>query len=217
MSCTGTPFLLSMLVDQGTQSFRPPLCYFRLRRGQHPKERIALQATLIVNGPGRSVLSLSLFSFTPPPDLPLSLLRPPCPSSSTPSISHWKNLTPSAAANRGTGGVLKDGALEQAIDFALESFDTPRGSMLRRWDAGGYNTQAKHLGIAPAVKQGPLPSFVPIIGVDIWEHTFYLQYLNVKADDLTAIWSVINFEGAEARYLEASGASKLKAPSCVQC
>lgn len=73
--------------------------------------------------------------------------------------------------------------------------------------------------------QDPLLTHVPVIGVDIWEHAFYLQYLNVKADVsvlprlslpltntsqyLTAIWSVINFEEAEARYVAAVGQGKL--------
>jgi Fe-Mn family superoxide dismutase len=65
---------------------------------------------------------------------------------------------------------------------------------------------------------------VPIIGIDIWEHAFYLQYKNVKPDVsrmrfhrdtswpvsvanhlqyLKAIWNVINFEEAEKRFVEA--------------
>ena len=78
-----------------------------------------------------------------------------------------------------------------------------------------------------------MPNFiahVPLIGIDIWEHAFYLQYLNVKVDVrisftssvagipntvflflqyLNAIWNVINFEEAEKRYLEAVGGAKL--------
>ncbi|THH28171.1 hypothetical protein EUX98_g6013 [Antrodiella citrinella] len=45
---------------------------------------------------------------------------------------------------------------------------------------------------------------VPIVGIDIWEHTFYLQYKNVKPDYLNAIWNVVNFKEAEARLVEAS-------------
>ena len=46
----------------------------------------------------------------------------------------------------------------------------------------GYNTSTKRLEIATTPNQDPLLHLVPIIGVDIWEHAFYLQYLNVKAD-----------------------------------
>ena len=35
----------------------------------------------------------------------------------------WKNLAPSAAVNKGTGGVLKDGPLKQAVDAAFGSLD----------------------------------------------------------------------------------------------
>ena len=45
-------------------------------------------------------------------------------------------------------------------------------------------------------------AYTPIIGVDIWEHAFYLQYKNVKPDYLNAIWNVINFKQAEALYAE---------------
>ena len=40
----------------------------------------------------------------------------------------------------------------------------------------------KKLEITTTANQDPLLSHLPIIGVDIWEHAFYLQYLNVKPD-----------------------------------
>ena len=69
----------------------------------------------------------------------------------------------------------------------------------------------------------------PIIGVDIWEHAFYLQYKNVKPDVrarasfpynpdphpidffqyLKAIWHVIDFKEAQKRYQEATGGPRL--------
>lgn len=41
---------------------------------------------------------------------------------------------------------------------------------------------------------------VPIIGVDIWEHSYYLQYKNNRSAYLNAIWNVINWCEAEQRY-----------------
>jgi hypothetical protein len=44
------------------------------------------------------------------------------------------------------------------------------------------NPATKRLEIATTANQDPLLNLIPIIGVDIWEHAFYLQYLNVKVD-----------------------------------
>ena len=49
-------------------------------------------------------------------------------------------------------------------------------------DHQGYNHGTGKLEIVTTPNQDPLLSHTPIIGVDIWEHAFYLQYLNVKAD-----------------------------------
>ncbi|KAG5220500.1 manganese superoxide dismutase [Salix suchowensis] len=46
----------------------------------------------------------------------------------------------------------------------------------------GYNPSTKLLEVVTTANQDPLLTHVPIIGVDIWEHAFYLQYKNVKAD-----------------------------------
>lgn len=46
----------------------------------------------------------------------------------------------------------------------------------------GVNAVTKRLEIATTPNQDPLLTLTPIIGVDIWEHAFYLQYLNVKVD-----------------------------------
>jgi superoxide dismutase len=46
----------------------------------------------------------------------------------------------------------------------------------------GVDPGSKKLEIVATANQDPLLSHVPVIGVDVWEHAFYLQYLNVKAD-----------------------------------
>ncbi|KAJ7029701.1 manganese superoxide dismutase [Mycena alexandri] len=150
-----------------------------------PKERIALQAALKFNGGGH--INHSLF---------------------------WKNLAPSSGKG-GNGGVLKDGPLKKAIDEQFGSLDNLKkefnaatlGIQGSGWGWLGFNPTTKRLEIATTPNQDPLLHLVPLIGVDIWEHAFYLQYLNVKPDYLNAIWNVINFEEAEKRLSE--GSSKL--------
>lgn len=42
-----------------------------------------------------------------------------------------------------------------------------------------------------------------IMGIDVWEHAYYLQYENRRKDYLEAIWAVINWTAVEQRYLDA--------------
>jgi len=149
-----------------------------------PKERIALQAAIKFNGGGH--INHSLF---------------------------WKNLAPA----KGSGGQLPEGPLKTALLHTFGSIDTFKkefntitaGIQGSGWGWLGYNYSTRALEIVTTANQDPLLTHHPIIGVDIWEHAFYLQYKNVKADYLTAIWNVINFEEAQARYIEATSGSKL--------
>ncbi|KAA1477617.1 manganese superoxide dismutase [Dentipellis sp. KUC8613] len=142
------------------------------------KQKIALQSALKFNGGGH--INHSLF---------------------------WKNLAP---ASQG-GGQLTDGPLKAAIerDFgSVEDFKKKFNASTAAiqgsgWGWLGYNPSSKKLEIVTTANQDPLLSHVPIIGVDIWEHAFYLQYKNVKPDYLNAIWNVINFKEAETRLAEA--------------
>ncbi|EJF61484.1 manganese and iron superoxide dismutase [Dichomitus squalens LYAD-421 SS1] len=144
-----------------------------------PKERIKLQSALKFNGGGH--INHSLF---------------------------WKNLAPQSQG----GGELPAGALKEkieadfgSVDAFKKKFNTVTAAIQGSgWGWLGYNPETKKLEIVTTPNQDPLLSHVPIIGVDIWEHAFYLQYHNVKADYLTAIWNVINFKEAERRFLEAS-------------
>ncbi|KAI0318743.1 manganese superoxide dismutase [Amylostereum chailletii] len=143
------------------------------------KEQIALQSALKFNGGGH--INHSLF---------------------------WKNLAPSG----GDGGKLANGALKSALerDFgSVEEFKkkfnaTTAAIQGSGWGWLGWNTASKKLEIVTTANQDPLISHIPIIGVDIWEHAFYLQYKNVKPDYLNAIWNVINFKEAEVRLAEAT-------------
>ncbi|KAF8546693.1 manganese superoxide dismutase [Imleria badia] len=116
----------------------------------------------------------------------------------------WTNLAPSAAEGKGNGGALRDAPLKE-VDTLKKDFNATTAAI----QGSGWRWVSKTLEIVTTANQDPLLSHVAIIGVDIWEHAFYLQYLNVKVDYLNVIWNVINFEEAERRYVEASGASKL--------
>ncbi|KAL0071211.1 Superoxide dismutase [Mn], mitochondrial [Marasmius tenuissimus] len=143
------------------------------------KEKIALQPALKFNGGGH--INHSLF---------------------------WKNLAPAS----GDGGKLTDGPLREAIERDFGSVEDFKKSFNAKtaaiqgsgWGWLGYNATTKKLEIVTTANQDPLISHEPIIGVDIWEHAFYLQYKNVKPDYLNAIWNVINFKEAQKRFVEAS-------------
>ncbi|KAH0833121.1 manganese superoxide dismutase [Lanmaoa asiatica] len=161
-------------------------------RATTPKERIALQSALRFNGGGH--INHSLF---------------------------WKNLAPAPDGKhaKGNGGILKDGPLKDAImlDFGsveglIKEFNsTIRGHSRLRLGLActGWNPKTKVLEIVTTANQDPLLTHVPIIGIDVWEHAYYLQYFNARAVYLDKIWNVIDWEEGEKRYNDAVSGAKL--------
>jgi superoxide dismutase len=51
---------------------------------------------------------------------------------------------------------------------------------------------------------------IPILGIDVWEHAYYLKYQNKRGDYLNAIWSVVNWDAVSAKYQSALSSPLLK-------
>eukprot|EP00041_Stephanoeca_diplocostata_P014160 m.254587 g.254587 ORF g.254587 m.254587 type:complete len:230 (-) comp19604_c0_seq2:2688-3377(-) len=123
----------------------------------------------------------------------------------------WTNLAPTTCG----GGALPTGPLLEAIEQefgSLEGFQEKFNAKTAAvqgsgWGWLGYNKATGRVEIATCANQDPLEAttgLVPLLGVDVWEHAYYLQYKNVRPNYLKAIWDVINWANVAERYAEAS-------------
>ncbi|MCC6497987.1 MAG: superoxide dismutase [Propionibacteriaceae bacterium] len=121
----------------------------------------------------------------------------------------WKNMSPD-------GGGEPGGDVAAAIDEFFGSFAGFKGQFgaaanslqgsgwaLLVWDPLGQRLNINQL----YDQQGNLPvGQLPVLQLDMWEHAFYLQYKNVKADYVTAWWNVVNWVDVADRLAKARAA-----------
>jgi len=70
------------------------------------------------------------------------------------------------------------------------------------WGWLAYNPKSKSLEIATCPNQDPLEATTglkPLLGIDVWEHAYYLDYKNLRPKYVSAIWDVINWDTVESR------------------
>jgi superoxide dismutase, Fe-Mn family len=123
----------------------------------------------------------------------------------------WTNLAP----KNGGGGGAPSGPLAKAIEQEFGSLDKLIEQMSAKavaqqgsgWAWLGFNKTDGHLELATCDNQDPLTvkGLAPLLGIDVWEHAYYLQYKNVRADYVKAIWEIINWKNVAERYQVASG------------
>lgn len=119
----------------------------------------------------------------------------------------WKNLSPN-------GGGQPTGELAEAINRDFGSFEAFQahfngaalGLQGSGWAVLAYDKIGQRLVIEQMTdQQGNLSiDLAPLLLLDMWEHAFYLQYKNVKADYVKAVWNVFNWEEVSARYTAAA-------------
>ena len=113
----------------------------------------------------------------------------------------WEIMAPKA-------GGAPSGELAKAIDAAFGSFDAFKDQFTKaantRFGSGWAWLVKKGSGLAvvsTANQDNPLSEgMTPILGVDVWEHAYYLHYQNRRADYVAAWWNVVNWDAVAEKF-----------------
>jgi Fe-Mn family superoxide dismutase len=103
--------------------------------------------------------------------------------------------------------------LGEAINSVFGSFDALKSAVndggVKRFGSGW--TWLVHDGTGLSVystanQDSPIiQSDTPLLGIDVWEHSYYLKYQNRRPDYLEAWWNVVNWDEVAKRFSEARG------------
>jgi Fe-Mn family superoxide dismutase len=143
---------------------------------------------------------------------PISTLSPAVRNNGGGHYNHdlfWNILSP-------TGGGAPVGTLGKAIDAKFGSFDAfkeefKKASITRFGSGWAWLVAQKDGSVAvsstpnqdnPLMDVADVKGF-PVIGLDVWEHAYYLKFQNKRPDYVDAFWNVVDWNKAEARYLSA--------------
>jgi len=121
----------------------------------------------------------------------------------------WENLCP-----KGSTELKSDGLFAKEIEKSFGSVENMKSQLSTAsvgvqgsgWGWLGYNGKNGKLEICTRSNQDPLEAttgLTPIIGIDVWEHAYYVDYRNVRPDYVKAIWDVLNWDVAEKRLIDA--------------
>lgn len=113
----------------------------------------------------------------------------------------WEILSPN-------GGGAPSGALADAINSAFGSFDNFKAEFAKaatgRFGSGWAWLIAEGGKVAitstPNQDSPVMEGKTPILGLDVWEHAYYLKYQNKRPDYIAAFWNVVNWDEVSKRF-----------------
>jgi Fe-Mn family superoxide dismutase len=115
----------------------------------------------------------------------------------------WTNLSPD-------GGDKPAGELAAAIDDQFGSFEkfvahftaVALGVQGSGWAVLAYDVIGQRLSVFQLFdQQGNVPlGLIPLFMLDVWEHAYYLDYKNVRADYVKAVWNIANWQNVQQRF-----------------
>ena len=118
----------------------------------------------------------------------------------------WKNLAPIGKG----GGEMPQGELLTSINAQYGNLENMQKSLSAAtvavqgsgWGWLGYDKTSSKLVITTCANQDPLEAttgLVPLLGIDVWEHAYYLQYKNVRPDYVNEIFKIVNWTDVQDR------------------
>jgi Fe-Mn family superoxide dismutase len=111
------------------------------------------------------------------------------------------------------GGGEPTGEIADAINQTFGSFEDLKnqinaagaGRFGSGWAWLSYDNGTLKVESTPNQDTPLMEGRYPLLGVDVWEHAYYLKYQNKRPDYLAAWWNTVNWDAVNARYAKAKG------------
>ena len=107
------------------------------------------------------------------------------------------------------GGGVPGGKLAEAIDSTFGSFDAFKeqfakagmGQFGSGWAWLSVNSEGGLVVSSTPNQDTPLSAgLIPVLGLDVWEHAYYLKYQNLRGNYISAFWEVVNWDAVASNY-----------------